>query len=562
MEDDFAWTGFYMELADKLLPYKENRRELIDKVREVFDIAEMDLPNLNSTDGYRNRIDYIDPFTVMGLFNKQLRTDNRIKIARAMAQVFNVSTEVPYSLDGVPVLNNMMSIFQKFKGYVGEHDNDDLWDLFDAALYYSESRDDFVKNKFINAYNVVKSRYGVNWNLTIALYWIRPYSFIALDSKSRDYLTGNTAPESLREIFSGLGGYVPAGEEYLDMCRRAKSLLEKGDLPYTHFPGVSLRAWQQSQKEDEKSRETTREESKPKRDAKVRESPAEIESQAYTRENFLEDVYITRDDYDTLKGLIERKYNIILQGPPGVGKTFAAKKLAYSLMGEKDESRVEYVQFHQSYSYEDFIQGYRPNDRGFSLENGVFYNFCKKAEADSGRDYFFIIDEINRGNLSKIFGELMLLIEADKRGETAKLVYSPKEDFSVPENLKIIGTMNTADRSLAIIDYALRRRFAFFDFSPAFDSDGFKKYLREKGNEKLERLVEAVKLVNGEIRDDSSLGRGFMIGHSYFIAKGEVDDRELESIVKYEIAPLLSEYWFDEPEKARDRQARLLEALR
>ena len=192
-----------------------------------------------------------------------------------------------------------------------------------------------------------------------------------------------------------------------------------------------------------------------------------VSYEPYFKEDFLEEVFMSEDDYDTLTDLVENKYNVILQGAPGVGKTFVATRLAYSMMGEKDNSRIAKVQFHQSYSYEDFIQGYRPSGEGLERVNGIFYEFCKEAEKDNERLYFFIIDEINRGNLSKIFGELMMLIEKDKRGENIQLLYS-KDKFTVPSNIRIIGTMNTADRSLAMIDYALRRRFAFYDFKAGF----------------------------------------------------------------------------------------------
>ena len=227
----------------------------------------------------------------------------------------------------------------------------------------------------------------------------------------------------------------------------------------------------------------------------------EIKYPLYSKDDFLNEVYMDEDTYNTLTELLEAKYNVILQGAPGVGKTFAAKRLAYSIMGQKDTSRVAMVQFHQSYSYEDFIQGYRPSKDGFELENGTFYKFCKEAEEDNERPYFFIIDEINRGNLSKILGELMMLIEKDKRGEKIKLLYS-NEWFTVPQNVRIIGMMNTADRSLALMDYALRRRFAFFDFAPAFSSEGFKNYLAEKNSPKLESLITAVESLNNTISSD------------------------------------------------------------
>lgn len=163
---------------------------------------------------------------------------------------------------------------------------------------------------------------------------------------------------------------------------------------------------------------------------------------------------MTEEEYDQLTSILQMKKNIILQGAPGVGKTFVAERLAFSLMGKPDLERVMTIQFHQSYSYEDFIMGFRPSTSGFELRRGAFYTFCKKAESDKNHDYFFIIDEINRGNLSKIFGELFMLIENDKRGKSLQLLYSD-EQFSIPENLYIIGMMNTADRSLALLDYAL-----------------------------------------------------------------------------------------------------------
>lgn len=267
--------------------------------------------------------------------------------------------------------------------------------------------------------------------------------------------------------------------------------------------------------------------------------------QEYKEADFLSEVYMNKEKYNTLKNLLIRKKNLILLGAPGVGKTYAAERLAYSIMGSKDKSRVQVVQFHQSYSYEDFIMGYRPDDSGFSLSKGPFYEFCKKAEPDD-RPYFFIIDEINRGNLSKIFGELLMLIENDKRGKELRLLYSD-EQFSVPENVYIIGMMNTADRSLAMIDYALRRRFAFFEFEPAFGSDGFKKYQATVENEKFGRLVDAVVELNKSIAEDSSLGNGFRIGHSYFSSRIEIDDHWLTEVVEYELIPLINEYWFDEP---------------
>ncbi|MEJ8752425.1 AAA family ATPase [Lagierella sp. ICN-221743] len=273
----------------------------------------------------------------------------------------------------------------------------------------------------------------------------------------------------------------------------------------------------------------------------------------YTKEDFLSEVYMTEEDYERLKGVLRLKKNIVLQGAPGVGKTFVARRLAFSMMGVKDIERVMMLQFHQSYSYEDFIMGFRPSANGFELRRGAFYNFCKKAEVDGDNDYFFIIDEINRGNLSKIFGELFMLIENDKRGLSLQLLYSD-EKFTVPKNVYIIGMMNTADRSLAMLDYALRRRFAFFNIEPGFDTEGFIKYKNSLRNEKFEMLISCIKNLNEVILADDSLGEGFCIGHSYFcnLNPSTMDDEVLLGIVEYELIPLLKEYWFDEPTKLND----------
>ena len=280
------------------------------------------------------------------------------------------------------------------------------------------------------------------------------------------------------------------------------------------------------------------------------ENPVQQEAanDPYTSEDFLREVYMTSADYAKIQAVLRNKKNIILQGAPGVGKTFAAKRLAWSMMGEIDESRVEFVQFHQNYSYEDFVMGYNPVEDGFELRNGIFYRFCQRAANQPDKDFFFIIDEINRGNMSKIFGELLMLIERDYRGTKATLAYNGLP-FSVPKNLYIIGMMNTADRSLAMIDYALRRRFSFFDMEPGFDSEGFRQYQASLNNETLNALVERVKDLNKEIAADKSLGKGFCIGHSYFCGQGTCTDEWLDSIVNYDILPMLSEYWFDDTAK-------------
>lgn len=709
MDTKFQWTNFYMELATALLEYKNNRSELIGKLKTIFSDAGMNFPFKEKG---KETYEDICPFTIFGSFNKGITNANRIALLEQFAKQFSIKSAVPTEFDGIPVVMNLSAWFFAYKGNRGEHDIDNLWDLLEKAIAYSDEASAENKNAFISAYDTVTKQKMIKWNITMGLYWVRPYTFINLDSTNRAFITDvDNMPHYFTTIFSDINKGLPDGTSYLFMCEQAKNALGQKEYEYHSFPELSYCAWKSSQAEkpeepptktvdsnvketdywiyspgdnacmwdeffkngimgigwdevtnlkDFASKEEIKEFMKKVYDASysyknnahclwqfaneikvgdvvfvkkgmhkiigrgvvtsdyiydssrdtykhirkvdwqnngewehpgqavmktltnisaypdyvqklldlfAEDSPEEVSEQKeikyppYSKDDFLNEVYMDEDTYNTLTELLEAKYNVILQGAPGVGKTFAAKRLAYSIMGQKDTSRVAMVQFHQSYSYEDFIQGYRPSKEGFELENGAFYKFCKEAEEDNERPYFFIIDEINRGNLSKILGELMMLIEKDKRGEKIKLLYS-NEWFTVPQNVRIIGMMNTADRSLALMDYALRRRFAFFDFAPAFSSEGFKNYLAEKNSPKLESLITVVESLNNTISSDESLGDGFRIGHSYFCIDDEITDEWLKSVVEYEVIPLIKEYWFDEPTKVRDWSATLRSAIK
>lgn len=305
-------------------------------------------------------------------------------------------------------------------------------------------------------------------------------------------------------------------------------------------------------------------------------------SREYSKEDLQKSTFISVKLLDDIDKTLEEKKCIILQGAPGVGKTFLAERIAFARMKEKNYHRIEFVQFHPNYTYEDFIIGYKPRIRnskneddeketgksvrksegGFVLKDGVFKAFCHEASIDSTHDYYFIIDEINRGNISKIFGEAFSLIEKGYRGKSIKLAYSQKK-FFIPDNVYIVGLMNTADRSLAMIDFALRRRFAFFTLEPAFETDAFKNYLKNINSPLLDKIIQAMVKLNEEIKRDSSLGPGFCIGHSYFCFKNkeEVNDERLKRIIRYEIIPMLQEYWFDNDGKFKEQEKKLREII-
>jgi len=289
----------------------------------------------------------------------------------------------------------------------------------------------------------------------------------------------------------------------------------------------------------------------------------------YTKEDALKDLFIDEAEFDYILSRLKSKKNIILQGPPGTGKTFIAKRLAYFLIGFMDDSKVSMIQFHQSYSYEDFIQGFRPNDEGkFDLKNGIFYEFCKSAMEDKENKFVFIIDEINRGNLSKIFGEMLMLIESDKRGPdySVPLTYGKDhtDKFYISSNVYLIGTMNTADRSLAMVDYALRRRFGFINLKPEYSSSKFRHYLKsfEIDDDLISKIINRMTNLNEKITEDTkNLGAGYQIGHSYFCpdnTEDTYDENWYSSVVRSEIEPLLTEYWFDDPERVKKHISNLL----
>ena len=561
-KNQFAWAEFYKEFALELVNYQDNRSELIEKVKSIYKRTGLSMPTLEKD----NKLVDIDPFTVFGLFNKRIKDENRVKILSAIAELFQLESEVPTSFDSIPILNPLNATYYYFVDERGENDIDDLWSLFISALDYDKEPVIENKEKVMEFFDIVNTRKGNgNSKTTMGLYWIAPNSFLNLDRCNIWFIfESGQIPIKITEKLPKIQSKI-SGVDYFNTIEIIQTYLDSEEATLKSFKELSFEAWKTSKiiSHEDKVNGIVSENSVLFEDDAVSEIE-EIDRiyRPYSKNDFLEDVFMSEEDYERLSSILRYKKNIILQGAPGVGKTYTAKRLAYSLMGERNSERVMMIQFHQSYSYEDFIMGYRPTDNGFKLKNGAFYNFCKKAEGDEDNDYYFIIDEINRGNLSKIFGELFMLLENDKRGASLQLIYSD-EKFSIPKNLYIIGMMNTADRSLAMLDYALRRRFAFFELKPGFETDGFKKYQDEINNEKFDKLINCIKNLNDIISTDDSLGEGFCIGHSYFcnFSAEFITDDILSSIVEYELIPLLKEYWFDEPSLVKEWSKNLRSAI-
>lgn len=689
MAEKFSWIPIYQELATELAKWQDKQSELIQFLEDLREKEYVITPLLDKDeDGARFTLEEIDPFTFFGVFNRRIREDQRIGILAEIKKFFNLSSPIPSDFLGLPIVNNQRSWFFSTKKDRDVEDIGRLWDVFKLAIKENPLSDE----KFLSAFDEALTVKVVNVNLTIGLYWIRPYTFLSLDGVNRTYLdidlpkegvsskfyvktidsigfektsipevthiayvkakeptisrNGHSKPQKLdywlvgaywndqdppdqtpRLLDEGLweNGYE---DRYLDDVKSMKvgdkiaiksSSTQRNNLPFNNrnntVSKMDIKAvgtvvanrgdgrsveveWETDFEERTWYFYTNRytiwhlildpkykwawmvqdlidfvwhgkEQTYEKFTSLWWDKSSDViegEPEPYSIEDMIASgVFLSGDELVSIVERLREKKAIIIQGAPGVGKTFIARKLAFALMEEQDKQRVKLIQFHQSYSYDDFVRGYRPlpgHAGTFGLQNGIFFDFCEKARNDPDREYIFIIDEINRGNLSQIFGELLMLIETDKRGKefSVPLVYRKEDEpeFYIPGNVYLVGLMNLADRSLAMVDYALRRRFSFITLKPQFESDIFRKWLEDRSMnvELIDLIINKMSALNKVIREDSLLGENYQVGHSYFCPKGDnfegLTVEWYKAIVDKEIVPLLKEYWFDNAGKVSE----------
>lgn len=636
-----SWINFYGEFAKKLLKFKSNREEL---VKIVFG---MDSKYISYFRDYKNdegkAYSDVDPFSVFGIFNRSMTDENRIQICSYFKDKFGMVCDVPSDFDSVPVLNPQMSVFV-FREYIGKGVKDVFWNLYELIL--SES---FDRERFCELFDKIIQYKGVRWNITMALYWIRPYDFMPLDKNSREYLANSLGVD----VF---GVKDLSGKNYLKLIDTVKYEIDNQKIIENSIPEISYRAWKNNN-ETEKTHKN-------------------MESQNCNIEKFTT--------------LLKSTRNLILTGAPGTGKTYLAKEIA-AAMG-CTENEIGFVQFHPSYDYTDFVEGLRPVSKdncdniGFERKDGVFKEFCKKAlkanfyndsnntdnfeeswekmigylnennfleisllsgkgnfrvelneygnglanrtykddvysegdwikgkskffsknqlyniykglpgvpagghdnyrkaiinhmESDFGllkyrvskissvssKPFVFIIDEINRGEISKIFGELFFSIDPGYRGEKGRVKTQYQnlveegdmfsDGFFVPENVYIIGTMNDIDRSVESMDFAFRRRFAFAEVKA---EDNVKMLdelevldLKDDAINRMNRLNSAISKIEG-------LSSAYHIGASYFLKLKEYGEDCRKALWNYHLEGLLREYLRGMPNA--DKEMRNLE---
>lgn len=569
----FLWTDFYEAMAEKLLIYSDNRTPLIEGIHKIASrVPGLRYLQDRFPDGTRGPLRDICPFTAMGTFNRSMTDANRKTIAGELARLLGVAVPVPSSFEGIPVLNNQRSWFFAYADKRGAGDIDALWKVFVATNSMVEDDQPITRDAFVQAYDEATQVWGVAWNLSTGLYWMHPWEFLTLDSQSRHYINKRLG---LDVAISGQQGPCDA-RTYLKLLDDLRSRFGEDAYPVHSFPDLSQASWMYKDPIDEPAPtgivggDVAEDQATG---GEVREAfQVAAPIVPYSAEDILKDgCFLEHDEIDRLLDRLRTKKNLILQGPPGTGKTWLAKRLAFALIGQKDDSKVRAVQFHPNLSYEDFVRGWRPTGEGkLSLADGVFMESIKAAAKEPSSRFVVVIEEINRGNPAQIFGELLTLLEAGKRtpNEALELCYPDADGMRrpvhIPENLYVVGTMNIADRSLALVDLALRRRFAFVGLEPRLSPAWRDWVVRECAVDPalVADIEHRIAELNDQIVTDARLGKQFRIGHSYVTPAHRLEAGEtkkwFQQVVETEIGPLLDEYWFDAPDEAQKACARLI----
>ncbi|GEB65530.1 hypothetical protein SAT01_29780 [Sinomonas atrocyanea] len=562
-EQRFEWTAFYEAMATALLGFRRRRGELLAHLREMQERHE-ELGFLMDRDWRDNPVPLKDicPFTVMGTFNRGASPAKRTEIAADWAAFLGVSAPAPTGFDGIPLLNNQNSWFFPPAGTRQKDDIDSLWDVFEAALAAADSSEDHERFRLAAAYDRARDIYRVGTKLTMGLFWVRPWNYLPLDGRSRQYLK--------TELMLDQDFFTADGAAYVTLLDTLASKFEDPQFAVHSFPELSWTAYLERYGHGAHADSGSAGEAPEPEDDPTPMSP----QASYTVRDIVADgCFIDESDLNGYLARWRSKKNLILQGPPGTGKTWLARRLAYALIGTRDnKSALRATQFHPNSSYEDFVRGWRPGSDGkLTLVDGPFLEMVERANANPDVPHVMLIEEINRGNPVQVFGELLTLIEAGKRSprESLQLAYprSGTESVHVPSNLYIIGTMNLADRSLAIMDLAFRRRFAFVSLEPSVN-DAWQAWMSARHGvdpQELELVRFRFEALNDRIADDPALGSEFRLGHSFVTPPAEERVASFadwfRGVVDTEIVPTLEEYWFDDAAKAESASAALLEGL-
>lgn len=653
-ENRFSWIPFYTELAEKLLTYKDKRKELSDIVYELGEVTDY------LRDKESKKIKELHPFAIFGVFNRHQTDVNRKKICQHFKERLGLTSDIPNDFDGIPVLSPLRAFWGLSNSQVENKTELDVnWDLFEIAL--AKNLDE---NLFCKSFDKVLKQKGAKWNVTMELFWISPYRFMPLDDNSRKYLQKLGLNVFKEKDYNG--------KNYLDLVEKINDLISQRKIRERNIPEISQSAWEMANNT--------------------------------TGENIMNSTS-TDDIISKYTSLLTHTHNLIFHGAPGTGKTHLAKEIAKAMGAE-----TAFVQFHPSYDYTDFVEGLRPvaqddaGQIGFELRDGVFKTFCERAlenllnsqktvkelqsekslreayedfiekvrndedeeikqrtkvplkvikvtdndnlvmktkdslldrtyivsfnrleklskafptqesldtiqnidkeirqviggchtsaywatlsylyenmnktkmneivSATQLKPFVFIIDEINRGDLSKIFGELFYALDpgyrvtaealkAVKAGESfptirtqyanmerdgnrfdSALNITKQDDFGhffVPENVYIIGTMNDIDRSVETMDFAFRRRFTFVEIQA---SDRVEMLEEITDDVIRQQALDKMKAVNAVISETEGLSSAYHIGGAYFL-KLKTLDNNFEKLWEYHLAPLIKEY--------------------